>query len=213
MEPDIFDKVISKITEELATLLIIIITSLFAFFRKLPERFLHNYRKNKQLAGLMKGSNINNIVSELKWGGALFIHIIRYHNGGPYKMTIEWEEVGIPCLGCAHPCRRNLITPKPLQQDWQAVKVSAVWNKVVISKTIQLDGAVNTVVITNDGFDQFTKDIWEASKIYTYMEVLLKHSGSKESWCLGLSFCENFQDFEGVRVNMEMAARKLRKLL
>jgi hypothetical protein len=204
--------------------LVFLFTSLIYFLKKmrLRERILHHYRKNKQLAGLREGSEINNIIAKLKNSGATYITIIRYHNGGPYKMSVEWEALGDPCTTCVHQCA-VYGKLKPLQKDWQGIKVNNVWAEI-IEKTISLDGKLNTkdmawfdsddVVDNHSQLDiDFNKNIWKAYGIDTFKEVLLSHKSGKQTMTLGLSFCARFSDYHGADIKMEMARRRLKELV
>lgn len=192
----------------------VIVTALFIainrFFKKLPGAILHRIRRGKQLDGLQKGSAINNIIRKLALdSGAIYVHLIRYHNGGPYKMTVEWESIGRICHNCVKQCG-NFKSIKPLQSDWSGQPVSNIWS-LVIQNTIKLDGLINEVDGCN--FDKLHKDIWIDAKIHSYKEIVLKHKANKDTWCLGLSFCERFNNHNEADIMMEMASRKLKKLL
>ena len=146
----------NKATEIVVTILVFSISALVAFFRKLPKRYKHNYRRKRQMEGLRKGSTINNIIRKLTLeSNAIYIHVIRYHNGGPYKMSVEWEGTGLTCAGCTHSCR-NFKGVRPVQKDWQNEKVTDIWGEIVYN-TIRLDGGLN--IVTSNTFDQMHMDI------------------------------------------------------
>jgi hypothetical protein len=213
---------ILKSAEGIIAGLVFLFTLLISMWKRIPKKVLHQYRKNNQLEGLKKGSEINNIMSKLKSSGAIYITIIRYHNGGPYKMSVEWEVLGDPCMKCAHQCK-NYGNLKPLQKDWQGIKVNNVWAKIT-SETIMSDGRMNTKRIEWFDSDQVVKDcnstdiefnkkIWDLYGISSFKEMLLTHKSGKESYTLGLSFCARFRDYEEADLQMEMARRKLRHLI
>jgi len=206
---------IQKLFEEKTIEIIgIIVTAIFLslnrFFKRLPDYIFQKIRKEKQLEGLQKGSAINNVIRELALNaGAIYVHLIRYHNGGPYKMTVEWESLGRACPQCITKCKNYKGIP-PLQNDWRSYQLSNIWAEIV-AKTIQMDGVINEV--DGSGFDQLHKDMWNNYKIHSYKEVIVKHKSNKDTWCLGLSFCQRFEDHHEANAMMDMARRKLKDLL
>ncbi len=225
-----------KVTEALVAILVFVASAMIAFFRKLPVRYKQAYRRNKRLIDLKKGSDINNVMRSLSINsGAVLIHVIKYSNGGPYKMTVEWEGLGSICSLCAEEGCPNWKGVRPVQGEWEKARVTEIWHEV-ISKTIRFDGKIN--MVTEDSLDaiyselkdtigshlkdgsrlketlNLAKAIWKSSNISVYKETLLVHKANKDSWTLGLSFCDkNNNNEDGINLKIEMASRKLRKLL
>ena len=218
-------KVLAKVDEGLVAFLLLISTAVIAFIKRIPAKVIHEYRRRKQLVDIAKGSEINNIIRKLKVTGALFIHIIKYHNGGPYKMTVEWEAVGDPCHYCKHQCTHfKNGKVQPLQKHWVNQRVSNVWAHI-IGKTLHLNGGLNTFTIGD--FDKLVEDpekhveaaeienhkaIFRSANIEVFKENLLIMSG-KDSYTLGLSYCPQAVITEENDIDQLMAARLLKKAL
>ncbi len=199
------------VTEEIAKIIIaFIVIPILIFFRKLPEKLIDAYRAHRSIESANRGKQIMYILSDLSnQSEAIYVHVIRYiYNGGPQKMSIDWEEPGHVCLGCTEDCsNRNGIVR--LQSNWQDLHVRRDWAPVV-DETITRKGKVNT--ITNEKLSDLSKQQWKDANIYWYKESLIKFT-SKGFYALGLSFCHKSKTHEQMNAKIWTAARKLEKYL
>ena len=217
-------------TQEILAVIVVVSSVVLTLVKRLPTKairaLLHTYRRGQQLNSFKKGSNINNIIRKLLATKALSIFIIRYHNGGPFKLTVEWEAVGSACGDCSDQCeigRHAKVTS--VQKDWQGEKITNLWNELVVSETVAMDYKINTVSMSD--FDAaaadpkssitseevaMTKLIWKESGIWTMKETLIALKSNKEVWTLAMTFCHKHKHIEESDLAMTLAARRLRKL-
>lgn len=211
---DIVDKylIFRKFSNDaIAAILVVLVIVLFKFFSKVPSMVLEKYRTKKYKSGMYKASAINNIMNHLgKRSGAIYVHIVRYHNGGREFATVEWEETGNICTGCTFKdCFESGEEIPLLQSRWQRSPLKNDWIAVV-EKSINLHGQINKVVPKD--LDEMSKKIWEEARIVLYKEVFLKikHSGV---YTLGLSFCKFHDTTEDNDALIFQLANQLRHLL
>jgi hypothetical protein len=208
---DFFRKSATDITAGIAVL---IVMAFIKFFRHLPKRMIYQYRKKGQIKSFNKASEINKIMNFLgNHSKAMRMFIIRYHNHGPQKMTVDWEETSSTvCHRCEIKCSsyKNI---KPIQEQWQGFRLSDIWLEVV-TKTLHLEGTVNDV--TDHGFDKLTKEFWEKQNVHLYKETFIKFKWDG-FYALGGSYCERYKGISDTKANPDIlliqAKTKLEKLL
>jgi len=203
----------------IAGLVAAIIAALLAFFKRVPKLI---GVKRTVLDGVVivdRGSEINNTVNHLgKYSGAIYIHIIRYHNGKSNrpgkpvywdKMTVAWEETGRACQNCLTQCG-NSKDIRPVQKEWEKIEITPDWRLKVLDKTRQLNGDIHTVTIEQMG--RFHKSVFKSLGIKTYKEVYIKEKKG-EMYTLGLSFCARFENYFEAEGMMMLAAKQLKNVL
>lgn len=199
------------IREELAKIIIaFIVVPILIFFRRFPEKLVEEYRKRRAMESVNRGKQIMYTISDLTNEIApIYVHIIRYvYNGGPQKMTIQYEEPGHQCSTCTDDCvNKGLI--KRLQPAWIEQHVSRDW-AAVVEETLNRKGKVNTT--DNTKFGNLSKQIWKDSNIVLYKECLIKFT-SKGFYALGVCFCPKAIHTNQMDAKIWTVARKLEKYL
>lgn len=210
--------------EEINKIIAIAVTTavglLVAFFKKLPNAIETAMKKKRvahaekeQLAALRIANNISSIMQDLsRQTGALYIHVIRYHNGGggikkgnPLRMTVEWEYPGTHCSGCMNDCPIHQKVPR-IQRDWDNVPLTPAWLHIV-RNTVENKDKTNSHSIEN--LDQESRDIWTVYRISLYKEKFIKHTETS-FYTLGISFCERTKMIENVDGLMVHASNRLK---
>lgn len=212
-----------KANEFAAAVLLALGAALIAFFKKLPK-YLREKKKAKELkaavelqfAAVKVGNKINRIIDSLgNSTGALYVHIIRYHNGGdavkPGKglnITVEWEEPGKPCSGCVDKCSFYNKVPR-IQHEWKGQPVVGNWFDIVDHTLNHKDG-VTTYSI--EEMDSAHQDVWQRVNIHLYKEMFIKHT-EMGFYTLGLSFCRRLRNVRNVDGQMIQAVGQLKQLI
>lgn len=212
-----------KSTEIVAALIVAILTALIAYFKKLPAYIIKKRAEKRrrrleitQLAAVKAGNKINNIIDQLgNDTGALYVHIIRYHNGGyplevghALNMTVEWEEPGHSCDGCMTQCSMYKKVPR-VQHQWKGQPVTGNWFDI-IEHTLNNKTECTTIPIEN--MDDEHADLWKTYNIALFKEVFIKHT-ELGFYTLGLSFCRRTKDIDVADGLMVHAAGQLNKYL
>ena len=199
------------LTKEIAKVIIaFVVFPILIFFRKLPGKLLEEYRARKSMESANRGKQIMYILSDLSnETEAIYVHVIKYlYNGGPQKMSIEYEEPGHVCLGCTIDCpNRNGVVR--LQDNWLEVHVRKDW-AVVVEETIRRRGKVNTA--DKEKLSDLSTQLWKDANIEIYKEAVIKHH-SKGFYALGLSFCSESKTHDEMGAKIWVASRKLEKYL
>jgi len=202
----------------IAGLIAAILAALIAFFKRVPK-FIGITRT--PLTGVKivnKGSEINNIINDLSdYSGAIYVHIVRYHNGKKDKnkpihwdkMTVEWEEIGHACDKCITACR-NRLEVKRVQKEWQKIPITDNWRHKAMNKTRSLQGEINT--ICKGDLNEIHQSIFDRLDIECYKEVYVK-SDQTEMYTLGLSFCGRFSNYVQAEGMIYLAAKQLRNII
>lgn len=200
----------------IAAVIGLIVTALATWFYKVPRLITEKIIEKQQLKAIQSGSKVANIIADLcQRSGALYVHIIRYHNGGdrlkeghPVNMTVDWEAVGTACNSCANQCEFRGHRVR-VQADWQSQPLDQGWFKVV-EKTISNKHEPQKWTI--EEMDTKHQEIWSALGIFRFKEMFIKHK-TKGFYTLGLSFCQRFKGYDRADGHMAHAAKQLINLL
>lgn len=203
-----------KLATAIASFLVVILTWLTRQIMKVPRLFKDqkNTRRNQQ--SVIDGAKRDNILYRLKRTGAIYIHLVRYHNGGgalkrgaPLKMSVDIEKLGSACDLCATTCRQGKA--KPILHQWQNIQITGSWN-VVVKNTVLHPGEIN--VVKMEDLDHEHKEIWEEVSIAEYREIFVKHKRTC-FYTIGISFCPRFKNSNHSDGALSLAARQMANLL
>jgi hypothetical protein len=187
-----------------------VISLITLFFKNLPSLIKQRTRRTNLIYDWSKASKINAMIQDVvQETGATYSHIIKYHNGGPRKMSVIYEAMGSPCATCISPCsnRQNI---KRLQDDWQDRLILPFWLNNMALKTLNNIGSVNTVEYSE--VDETHKMIWKEINAGLFKEILVKaHSDSFITF--SLTFCTRFKDIDGVDSKLMTIANRLSHLV
>jgi len=151
----------------------------------------------------------------VEYSGALYIHVIRYHNGKKNKdlskpvhydrMSVEYEEIGKTCGQCGTDCFKFKTIPE-LKPDWQKIPIADDWRKGVYDKTVALKQSVHTISV--DQLDQSGQEIFQRFHIKLFKEIYIGTT-ERGTYTLGLSFCTKFEDTNSAEGLMTLSSKQL----
>lgn len=203
----------------IAALVAAILSLLVAFFKRIPKFIGIKHTRLDEITVINKGSEINNIANDLSdYSGAIYIHIVRYHNGGKRnknkpvywdKMTVDWEEIGRSCEMCITACR-NRLEIKRVQKEWQGIPITDNWRHKVMDRTRMLSGEIHTVHKAE--LNKVHQSIFNRLGIGCYKEVYIKEK-KDGMYTLGLSFCDRFINYQQAEGMIYLAAKQLRNII
>jgi hypothetical protein len=185
----------------------ILIAALLAFFKKIPFFYRSKANRIRNETIWYNASATYNIIQNLAdITGAMYVHVVRYHNKGPHKLTIDAEVTGKSCGNCVTQCHLNRRIER-MQHDWQAVPLTS-WG---------VKNALN--ILNNTATDLTVQDITESERdvfmrygICTMKQVFIKHKPDGFI-VLSVSFCCRFKAINNVNGLISQEARRLEKYL
>lgn len=185
----------------------IMVAAVIAFFKKIPLFYRTKANKIRNELIWKNASATYNIIQRLAdTTGAIYVHVVRYHNKGPHKLTIDAEVLGRSCDNCITKCNYNRQI-KRIQHDWQGVPLTS-WG-VKNALQVMQDKSVNLIV---NNISEAEKDVFVNYGIYNMRQVFIKHKHDGFI-VLSVSFCERFKAINNVNGLIESEARRLEKYL
>ena len=205
---DVYKLIEGKLNEGLAVLIATILTSIILFFKKLPGLIQHKTKAKVILHDWKKDSKVfGYIQDDVDRCGAIYSHVIQYHNHGPKKMSVLIESIGKPCTNCISKCR-NVASIRRLQEEWIERPIASFWLDRMALKTLELDGRVNHV--NYDELDNLHKEIWNDVNINQFREILVKVKNDGFI-TLSFSFCSRFTEAENIDARLTNLANRIYK--
>lgn len=147
--------------------------------------------------------------------GALYIHIIRYHNGKKIehegdpviydRMSVEYEIIGHTCGDCGTDCFKITGVPE-VKHEWQKIPIADDWRAEAYDKTMASKGQVNTV--RKEQMSKVGQEIFDRLKIEIFKEIFICKT-KRGTYTLGLSFCSRYRKVGLADGMMVLAAKNL----
>lgn len=194
----------------------LILTGLLTFFKKISRGIGLSRNVFDELIIINRAEALKTIFRTLKrWSGALYIHVIRYHNGEDTKhagdvvhydrMTVEYEVIGHTCGECGSDCFKVTGIPE-VKEEWKGVKIDDDWRARCYEPTCRSRGDVNTVKI--EQLNKSGQDIFNRLEIKVFKEIFICKT-KRGTYTLGLSFCNRYKKVNLADGMMTLAAKNL----
>ena len=197
-----------KANDWLSALIALVGSLIIIFFRNLPRLISQKTKQKVILHDWKKDSKIfASIQDDVDKCGAIYSHVIQYHNHGPKKMSVLIESTGKPCKDCITKCS-NQGTIRRLKEEWDDRPIDPFWLTRMALKTLELDGRVNHV--NYDDLDTIHKEIWSDVNIYQFREILVKVKNDGFI-TLSFSFCSRFTEVGNVDAILTNLANRIYK--
>jgi hypothetical protein len=206
-----------KLAGAVATMLLAVFTWFARQMSFVPKYYIQKANTKRNENSVIDGARRDQLLNKLKHTGAIYIHLIRYHNGGgelkkgvPIKLTVDIEKLGHVCSKCVSGCRmRTREFPPPIIDQWQNITITGCWNNIV-RKTVL--NPHDVTFVTYKDMDHEHRDIWDQYNIKAYKEIFVKHRKTC-FYTIGISFCNRFEDVKNIDGALSMAAKQMANLL
>jgi len=213
----IWDTIKDEAGKLLALLVATIGAMLLAGLKRLPKFIGFKRTILDELTIINRADGLKTIFRTLKrHSGALYIHVIRYHNGHEAddkseiidydRMSIEYEIIGKTCGLCGADCFKLTGGIPEVKPDWQGIPIADDWRAECYNKTMKSKGEVNTVSI--DQMSAAGQEIFEIHRLKIYKEIFICKT-KRGIYTLGLSFCNKFEKPSLADGMMTLAAKQL----
>ena len=214
-----YDKIIKllddpKLATAVASFILVLFTWLTRQAMRIPRHFKNKANTKRNQQSVIDGAKRDHVLAKLKKTGAIYIHLIRYHNGGgalkhgaPLRMSVDIEKLGSACDKCVTKCRSN--GSGPLIYNWQNILISGSWLNVVKHSVLN---PTEVTVVKKKQLDHEHQEIWEASNISMYKEIFVIHKRTC-FYTIGLSFCPRFEEVGQADGALSLASRQMANLL
>lgn len=217
-----FWKLISdeKVVAALGALIVALLTYMTRALTYVPRKFKEKQNKIANQQAIVAGWKRNEILSGLLDVGAVYVLLVRYHNGGGLLknsrfiyMSVDVEKLGYVCMKCMGNCQaRGNGFAKSIAKDWQNFKIYNTdgyfeWIKDVVVH----DNKVHSVDI--EQMDTNGKMLNASYGIYAVREIFVKHADNR-FYTILLAFCKRTRNIDdSINSQIIMAANRMAPLV